>query len=115
MEKETLKILTAVQNEELSVKEAQSQILNLFGVSRSSVLHGGDELSEYSEEYREDCERIKAVLIENGFINAGLNDAIWLWNEYSESYAAGWLGLPDEDEKIYDCIKSYIRTTHYCG
>lgn len=115
MEKETFEILTAVQNGELSVGDAKIQLLNLFGVSHSSVLRGGDKLSEYGERHREDCERIKAVLIAKGFINAGLNDAVWLWGEYSDSYAAGWLGLPDEDEEIYDCVKSYIRTTHYCG
>jgi|ERR1035437_3600756 hypothetical protein len=115
MEEKLSEILTSVQNNELSIIDAQVQILDLFEVSKSSILKGGDGLSEYGEGHREDCEIIKKVLISKGFINAGLNDSVWLWADYSESYAAGWLGLPDKDEEIYQCIKDYIKTTHYCG
>jgi hypothetical protein len=115
MKKETLYILNQVKNGELSVEDAYDEIMNIHGLSKSSVLCGGDKIGEYGERHREEAELIKEVLIENGFINAGLNDAIWLWGEYSDSYCAGWLGLPDEKEEIYDCIKRYIVKTHYCG
>jgi hypothetical protein len=114
MEKKLLDILTDVQNRDLNVENAQTQILNLFGISRNSILCGGDNLSDYGKGHIEDCEKIKAILISKGFVNAGLNDSVWLWGEYSESYAAGWLGLPEDDEEIFDCIKRYIKTTHYC-
>lgn len=114
MKEKILSILTKVQNGSKAPIQAQKELLDLFGVSYSSILHGGDNLSEYGENHRDSCERIKSVLIANGFINAGLNDALGLWGEYSDSYAAGWLGLPDNDAEIFDCIKGYIKITHYC-
>ena len=112
MKEKITEILTDVKSGDLSVEDAQEQILNAFGVSQSSILCGGDDLSEYGERHRGDCERIKVILIRKGFANAGLNDAVQLWGEYSDSYAAGWLGLHEDDEDVYDSIKRYIRTTH---
>ena len=90
------------------------QVLDLFGVSHSTILNGTDELNTYGKKHREDCEKIKAALVNNGYANAGLSDAVFLWSDYSDTYAAGWLGLPDTEEEIFDCVKDYIRNP-YCG
>jgi len=113
MEQELLDILSNLQNGNIGIYDARTEILNLFKASRNSILNGGDELSEYGRRHQDDAERIKDILISKGFINAGLNDAIHLWGEYSDSYCAGWLGLPDDDDDVYDCIKSYITSTNY--
>lgn len=107
-------ILYEVQKGSMTIDTAEEKIMSLLGLSRSSALNGGDDLSEYGQRHKEDAEIIKAVLIKKGYTNAGLNDAISLWGEYSDSYAAGWLGLPeDNEEEIWNSIKDYIRTTHY--
>lgn len=107
-----LKILEDVAKGTKAPIIAQAELLDLFGVSYSSILHGGDALPDYRLKDLEDCQLIKKVLRDKGFINAGLVDAMCLWSEYSDSYAAGWLGLPDNDEEIYECIQPYIRTVH---
>jgi hypothetical protein len=114
MRQKITEILTEFQQGAMALNDAEEKIMDLLGLSRSSVLNGGDDLSEYGQRHKEDAETIKAVLIKKGYINAGLNDAISLWSEYSDSYAAGWLGLPeDNEEEIWNSIKDYIRTTHY--
>lgn len=113
MRQELTDILTAVQRGALEVSVAEEKILDILGLSRSSALNGDDELNEYGQRHKGDAEIIRNVLVKKGYINAGLNDAIHLWCEYSDSYAAGWLGLPDDEEDIWNCIKDYIRTTHY--
>lgn len=60
----------------------------------------------------------KELLVKNGYVNAGLSDVMRLWSEYSDSHAAGWLGLPEEseeaaDDMIFDCVKPYIKTVFY--
>lgn len=112
MEIKLTEILISVQNGDIPVEEGKNLILDLFGMNKSSILKGGDGIGEYGERHRDDCERIKSILVQRGFINAGLRDALWLWGEYSDSYAAGWLSLPDEDEDVYNCIKNLIVTTH---
>ena len=77
-------------------------------VGRSNFLCSDDEIGESNAVRLEECQLIKEVLIENGFENAGLSDAMGLWGQYSESYAAGWMGLPDEKKEIFECIKGYI-------
>lgn len=55
-------------------------------------------------EYIEDTKRIVKVAFENGFILSIL-EAEELWEEYSDSMAAGWMGLPDSDEELWAIIK----------
>lgn len=96
-----------IEDENYSIK----QILNLLGISKETILQSGDILPKYRLKDADDCQRIKMILINKGFINAGLLDACYLWSNYSDSYAAGWLGLSEDDEELFDCIKPYIVKT----
>lgn len=58
--------------------------------------------------YPDDVKRILSVLIAHGY-QATEEQAISLWDEYSDSMAAGWMMLPDEDKDIYSCIEDYIE------
>jgi hypothetical protein len=89
------------------------ELLNIIGISKSTILSGGDELPEYRLDELDECQRIKKVLIKNGYINTGLRDAMGLWSDYSEEYAAGWLGLPEDDEELFDCIKHHIHVIYF--
>lgn len=90
--------------------EFSNKMCDLIGISKKTILNSGDNISV--DEYKlKDCTKIKNVLIQKGYINAGLSDALYLWSEYSESYAAGWLSLDtdDTDDMIFDAIKCYIK------
>jgi len=64
-------------------------------------------ISEHGEKYREDILRIKKILIEKGY-NATLTVAEHLWDKYSHSMAAGWMNLPDNDDDVFGCIRTYL-------
>lgn len=36
-------------------------------------------------------------------------DAEWLWEDYSESYAAGWLNLPNDDRELLSILTRYVE------
>jgi hypothetical protein len=94
-------------------------------LTKAIFLNGGNELGAYGIKHKESAAVIQKALVKHGFINAGLNDAIHLWSEYSESYAAGWIGgcHPDDIEyhnnenefldEVFKCVKPYIRKYVY--
>lgn len=51
-----------------------------------------------------DVVRIKQVLLKNGY-DADLPSCANIWDEYSDSYAAGWLGLPKDDDELWQAIQ----------
>ncbi len=53
--------------------------------------------------YPEDVKRIVRILAEKE-IECTEMDANFLWCEYSDGMAAGWMTLPDSDEDVYRCI-----------
>lgn len=65
-------------------------------------------ISEHGEMYRGDIERIKKILIEKDY-NATLTTTEMLWDKYSDSMCAGWMGLPDDDEDVFRCICNYLN------
>lgn len=67
-------------------------------------------VTEHGQRYIEDIKRIKNILIEKGY-NATLTNSESLWDKYSDSMEAGWISLPDEDEAVFSCIKSYLSNT----
>lgn len=56
----------------------------------------------------EDLQRIQKILENNGY-TADLHTCDLLWREYSDHWAAGFLNLPDEDDKVLDNILYIIR------
>lgn len=57
--------------------------------------------------YAEDTKRIRDVVRAKGY-QCSLEQAKALWSEYSDSMAAGWLHLPDDDDELFGCISHYI-------
>ena len=62
-----------------------------------------DELER--PEYRHDTERIVRVALEHG-VSLTLTQAERAWLLFSDSMAAGWIVLPDSDEKLWGIINS---------
>ena len=59
-------------------------------------------------QYPEDLERIQRILKERDY-NATYEQCEQLWSAYSESMAAGWMGLPEDDEEVFEHISFYIK------
>jgi hypothetical protein len=56
-----------------------------------------------SFEYEDDIEEMQRVLIANGY-EASREDLIACWLDYSESFAAGWMGLPSNDDELLSIL-----------
>jgi len=55
----------------------------------------------------EDAERIQKILLNNGY-TASPKECERLWEDYSDSMAAGWMGLPEKDEDVFWRISGYL-------
>lgn len=53
--------------------------------------------------FPEDVKRIVQILADRD-IECGEMEANYLWAEYSDSLAAGWMALPENDDDVYGCI-----------
>jgi hypothetical protein len=80
--------------------------LNKPVVSRCNFFQGGREL--WKEHHREESERLQNLLIAKGFTSCSIGEAEGLWMSYSDDYAAGFLGMPDTDDELYECIKDQL-------
>jgi hypothetical protein len=52
--------------------------------------------------------RIREALRNQGY-EISYEDAKRAWEAYSESMAAGWMVIPDDDAEILACVRSYLR------
>ena len=58
--------------------------------------------------YPEDVKRIVEVLKEKD-IEVNPNEAEDIWDLYSDDYCAQWLGLPSDDEKVFEIVIEYAK------
>jgi len=54
-------------------------------------------------EYSEDTLRVQSVAMDRG-VTLTLQQAEDVWLRYSESMAAGWMNLPNDDEELWETI-----------
>lgn len=54
-------------------------------------------------EYAEDAFRIAKICAANG-ISVYADDALQIWEDYSETMAAGWMTLPVDDEEVLQIV-----------
>lgn len=64
--------------------------------------------SHFTHRHLDNVKRIQKVLMIYGY-EANLEDCADIWDEYSESYAAGWMGLPESDSELWECIESEVE------
>jgi hypothetical protein len=55
-----------------------------------------------------DIDRIVKVLADRG-IECSRHDAEYLWSEFSESLAAGWMILPTSDDDVFASIAESVK------
>lgn len=58
---------------------------------------------KFEHRHIDDVKRIQVVLLKNGY-DADLQSCASIWEDYSDSYAAGWLGLPESDDELFTII-----------
>lgn len=75
-------------------------------ISRKHFFHGESKL--WQERHKEESERLQKILIEKGFTSCSIGEAEGLWMVYSGKLAAGFLGMPDSDQDLYECIKDQL-------
>ena len=66
------------------------------------------KVKEINKEYIEDINRIQRLLIDKGYY-AENSQCRRIWELHSEDYAATWLQLPINDEKLYESIRPYFE------
>jgi hypothetical protein len=60
-----------------------------------------DAINEiYHPQYRDDIARIVQVALKHGY-SLTMRQAEDVWEKYSESMFAGWMVLPDDDDKLW--------------
>lgn len=65
------------------------------------------EIDVNNAEFPEDVERIKRILLERGY-RATCKQCEELWEAYSDSMCAGWMYLDEDDEDVFNNIRSRI-------
>jgi hypothetical protein len=59
-----------------------------------------------------DVQRIQKVARDNGY-EADLDACAYLWDEYSDDYAAGWMGLPENDDDLWEIVINKAEQLSY--
>jgi hypothetical protein len=57
-------------------------------------------------EYQNDIDRIVKIFADKGY-EISREDAVISWENYSESYAAGWMSLGSDDEVFEDAFSYF--------
>lgn len=60
-----------------------------------------------AEMFPDDIARLKSVSQSHGY-DVTEEQAIGLWQQYSDTVCAGWLYLPADDEELWEIIKSQL-------
>ena len=64
--------------------------------------------NEFKHRHQSDVERIQLVLLKNGHM-VDLKAAAGIWEKYSDSFAAGWLSVPVDEDELWQEIKYRVE------
>jgi beta-lactamase class D len=65
------------------------------------------ETNRHIRDFGEDIKRIVEVFAARGY-EVSEEDACWAWEQHSDSWAAGWLGLGEKDEYVFQHAIDYL-------
>jgi hypothetical protein len=63
---------------------------------------------KFEHRWLDDVKRMQSVLIGHGHL-VSLQECADIWDEYSYSFAAGWMCLPSDDLDLYNILISYDK------
>ena len=63
---------------------------------------------DYRHRHHYDVVRLQTVMRLNGY-EADLRSAAGIWEEISDTFAAGWMGLPKDDEDLWEAIRVQVE------
>lgn len=63
---------------------------------------------DFQHRHKSDCERIQKLLLELGYAST-LKDCADLWDDYSDTMAAGWFNLGEDDETLKITLKYLVE------
>lgn len=58
---------------------------------------------KFTHRWLDDVKRMQSVLIREGHL-VSLRECVNIWEDYSDSYAAGWMCLPSDDSELYNIL-----------
>jgi hypothetical protein len=65
------------------------------------------QLEDHNFFYENDIDRIVRIFADRGY-EITASDAAKAWERYSDSMAAGWLSLDEEDDYVFDNAMMYF-------
>ena len=65
---------------------------------------------KFEHRHMDDVQRIREVMLKRGF-DIDLQSCAKFWEERSDMFAAGWLGLPDSDDDLFIELSRIIKYT----
>lgn len=71
-----------------------------------------NESDTFEHRHMSDVQRIYEVMTSGG-VETDLQTCAYIWDSYSDDYAAGWLGLPEEDTDLFNTIMSKAETMNH--
>lgn len=83
----------------LTIKPRREKVVSKYRIK------GKPPIDEF---YLDDCKRIQRVLNEQG-LDVSLEEAHYLWAQFSDSYCAGWLSIGEDDGYIWYGIKPLLE------
>lgn len=59
---------------------------------------------DYQHRHKDDVERLQRVLLANGYYSE-LQSCADIWQNYSDDYEAGWMGMPNDDDELWGIVE----------
>ena len=72
------------------------------------LTHSNKDHDEHFVRHERDIERIVRIFLARGFL-VSKEEAYQAWCDYSDSYAAGWLILGDNDDEVFRNAMNYLE------
>lgn len=65
------------------------------------------EVRALAEQFSEDIARMRKCL---EAVRPGIDDLLlaYAWGDYSDSLCSGWMGLPDDDEQLFEILRKHL-------
>jgi hypothetical protein len=63
----------------------------------------------YIEQKLSDAKKIYDILFKHGYYCVSIWDVVFCWDKYSEDRCAGWMEIPEDENKLIEIINSKLK------